>query len=877
MVPGGDARWHRLEECDDGNRNGGDGCSAQCTVEPGYGPDGSPLAGGDALPLLSRLANGPALEGYLVSAALGRTGCRFGWGDAVLAPALPAAGAEQAEAAVYRGIYRSGPAVVNDVSAADPLAALGDAFVCPCAAAADAALPNGVAVLVADANGGGGGPQGGEGVSVLVTASSGEVTEPEGAYVHDGVRCTWLVANEAAPAVRLSLVAAAAPALGLESLEIAAELGGGGGAQCSAAPCDIPLVPASATEIENITAVVGPGALAVGLPARITFDAESARALGPARLPGAGGRFVLAYAQGPASWLQEQPVPPAAATAAHVSTPPPQPTVSAAAHVSTPPQITAAAPRMLAAKVLPHQRRMLRHRRELRPANDSAEINDNRATAGVGHLAPQKHAFSATSETEGRSRSASQRLRNAAALAPSDWALSLAAATGEPAPCRFQPIPDQALFNLGLSPGVPAEFEGVWTGLTVARVASSGGPLFVPYGTGRCQPHYAIGHFSVAPSGIGGESGGNTCETLCVGDPDCNFYSYGAVSALSGGNDTAGDCLLFAFCTISPTTAVVVENRTYSTFRLQTDLVDSPCAADLAIRSRAVRLYVHSCASPGSDAPAAVRISPQSGALLGVLLPDPSSKCDILGAVGSCNTTISSVSGQPLSQPFWTGSVQWTASTRDRAVGDVDNLLLALGAPSDADSAAVWPMSIAMSPIATGPLDPKAALDPRSALSAGQMIRLFRANGSTSSVPAPLDAGPIDRIAAAVACSGALASIVGFAAAEPACAALTNALLPPHNISCTGGGGNGTGPAESRSVAVAGLCSAPCEPLLAAVVDDAARTCAAAWNSVPVDPAQAPVGADGVPVLLMSAAGAEPLLEALEDLITVMTLSACLV
>jgi cysteine-rich repeat protein len=52
LTLGGDGRWHRLEECDDGNQRGGDGCSANCTVEDGYSLDGSgePLL--DDVPLL---------------------------------------------------------------------------------------------------------------------------------------------------------------------------------------------------------------------------------------------------------------------------------------------------------------------------------------------------------------------------------------------------------------------------------------------------------------------------------------------------------------------------------------------------------------------------------------------------------------------------------------------------------------------------------------------------------------------------------------------------------------------------------------------------------------------------------------------------------
>ena len=40
---GSDGRWHRLEECDDGNSRSGDGCSSECTVEAGYGADGNRL------------------------------------------------------------------------------------------------------------------------------------------------------------------------------------------------------------------------------------------------------------------------------------------------------------------------------------------------------------------------------------------------------------------------------------------------------------------------------------------------------------------------------------------------------------------------------------------------------------------------------------------------------------------------------------------------------------------------------------------------------------------------------------------------------------------------------------------------------------------
>jgi cysteine-rich repeat protein len=41
---GSDGRWHHLEECDDGNTRSGDGCSSECTIEPGYGADGHRLS-----------------------------------------------------------------------------------------------------------------------------------------------------------------------------------------------------------------------------------------------------------------------------------------------------------------------------------------------------------------------------------------------------------------------------------------------------------------------------------------------------------------------------------------------------------------------------------------------------------------------------------------------------------------------------------------------------------------------------------------------------------------------------------------------------------------------------------------------------------------
>ena len=867
---GRDARWHYLEECDDGNLDRGDGCSEQCTVEQGYGPDCTPLEGGSALPFLYSLAAGQSLEGYLVTNPLGQTECRFGWGDAMLVPAMPSPGVVQPVLAVYRGIYRRGPAIINDATVADPAAALGDAFICPCAAAADAALPNGDAVLVEDTGGGGGAPSGASGVSVLLRAASGSITEPEGAYIHDGIRCTWLAPYGGYSAARLDLVASAAPARGLEKLEIS-QLGISGSGECFSAPCVIPILPFLANDAANVTVATGPGSLAVGLPARITFAANSARALGPSQLSGPGGRFVLAYGQGPSDWLLEQTPSQEAEAVVRTST---VMTTPAAVSVRWPGQqrsqktiragkVSAAADSRNKSNVddgLVHQRSPLdaaaakvngRYVQEVIPAQDHGVVGRLVDSNLVRSSSPVRRRLLETSATS------------------LSFALSLAAATGQPAPCRFEPIPGQALLRLGPSTGAPSALEGMWTGSTVAQVAPNGGPLFALYSAGRCLPLYAISQFSVASGSNGDERGGsgsNMCATQCVGTPQCVFYSYSPAPIRSGVR-ASGDCLLFAFCQME--SSDTSNNQTYATFRLQTGLVNAPCSADLAIRGRVVRLHVHSCANSVSDSSSGVRHSPQTGALLGVLVPDSSSECDLMSGSGPCNAAILTMGDQPLLQPYWTSNIKWTSSARDRVVGDIDNLLLALDAPSAAAAAAVWPLSLAMSPASAGQINPQLALDPRSTLSAAQLLRMQVVNRSLS-LPAPRDDGQISSLAAASACRGALEDIMTVATADHECVALTSALLPSLNTTCSGGRGNGTDSMVTfRSAMVAGLCSSPCASQLKTVVEGASSTCAAAWRGVSFDPVLAPADTDGLPILLLSSPAASIILETFKDLITV--------
>ena len=162
--------YHHAEECDDGNTVSGDGCSAQCVIEPGWScVDTVP---NKCEPLTSSSVDSADLlpsHGIIQIIPVANAGVS-GWASLVTSPAplgLPPALPPLA------AIYSLGPNLFNDAVAytslaADAIAAAGDTFVCPC-------------------GGGGVGPAAG-----LVVDEAGLVGEAAGVYVRDGVDCTWV-------------------------------------------------------------------------------------------------------------------------------------------------------------------------------------------------------------------------------------------------------------------------------------------------------------------------------------------------------------------------------------------------------------------------------------------------------------------------------------------------------------------------------------------------------------------------------------------------------------------------------------------------------------------------------------------------------------
>jgi cysteine-rich repeat protein len=167
-IGGGGGRWRRVEECDDGNTEGGDGCSRTCLIEPGYAcafafPDVcSPLATAAAIPLQGLLEVTPLGGCSSGGRSSSSSAPAFGWASFVAA--TPAA-----EAAVLPAVYRLGPPGTNDASgtggAGCAAAAAGDGFVCPCA--------------------GGGTPPG------RVWADAGALEGAAGVVPRDGAACVW--------------------------------------------------------------------------------------------------------------------------------------------------------------------------------------------------------------------------------------------------------------------------------------------------------------------------------------------------------------------------------------------------------------------------------------------------------------------------------------------------------------------------------------------------------------------------------------------------------------------------------------------------------------------------------------------------------------
>ncbi len=833
VVMGNDGRWHRVEECDDGNMVSGDGCSNRCTIEAGYSFDGVPLAGGSSVPFLHDLMISPIREGFVRLVSLGGTACRFGWVDFYLHAVVPESTSVHLEGqthldtlqrllpiipqvVVLRGIYKSGTAVPNDVRELDSVAAMGDAFVCPCAAAANTVT--GIGTTMIDTDGGGSGigvTSSFSGASVLVNVASGRLSEPEGAYVYDGVRCTWIFLDRRFAAVRLTLAGASAQAADLELLSVAAlegqyqDLGDCGHAsRCEArlpATSDSISLPGGGGD-QSLSAFTN--GLTVGVPLRLTFMANSTRFLSPKRLTGAGGRFVLNFQQGPASML-----------------------VAAAA---------AAAARNAGRPAMGKNTSLLSNSLFSGPRKNAVEQKQSlRSDTKQNHLGSKvEHPAGSWSGRGGLRREFEEdKEANKAGAGRQQLMIALAGAPGQIAPCRFSPGAGEALLQLSPIKGdEPKIIQGMWSGTTIAQVAPGGSELFAFYSTGRCRLHDAIARFNVSNSEARGGVGGETCATHCVSTANCVFYSYGEPGA---------DCLLFAFCQVEEEVDLSSgRKRMYTTLRARSDLEDTQCGSELYVRGRVVRIFIHSCSDDVSMVGGGRfnhtvrrrRRSPQTGMLVGLLLPS-GPPCDALDSLDhQCTTTLFATTGFDRSIGYWTARIRWTASSRDRVIGDEDLVLLA---QNQSDSTGkIWPLTLHFTALKNGPPAPaNIALDPgiRPPFSKAQVIRFRHANTGLS-LQALRDPFQITRLSAAETCKKALAEATALTINNPECALLVSAVLSPQS-------------AGVNRDSVSARCNTSCRPALLAKISNAAQVCTAAWRRASIASMEIVAAGDGVPRL----------------------------
>jgi hypothetical protein len=315
--------------------------------------------------------------------------------------------------------------------------------------------------------------------------------------------------------------------------------------------------------------------------------------------------------------------------------------------------------------------------------------------------------------------------------------------------------------------------------------------------------------------------------------------------------------MLFSFC-------IEEQAVNYTTYRVHNSagLEGAACSAELRIHGPAVTLTVHSCAGAAADSPG-VRRSAQSGELRGILLP-----ADNAGGLDDCNAFAGSDAGSAPCQAlqkttgipfeFWRLRVQWTWSSRDRASGDVDQLIFVMGL---SDGAAKWPLQLSVIPSSAARPDLATTFEADGGLTnvvlPQRAWRLRLQHAAVPAKPAGLESSSVALLAAAYECHNALARALQLALSSTDCAAAVEAVLPDP-IAFAGG-------RVSRAARAATVCGNSCRPALTASVGQAASICSAAWRAAPLQVAlQERPHADGAPVLLSGTPG---LRELLSDLI----------
>ena len=397
--------------------------------------------------------------------------------------------------------------------------------------------------------------------------------------------------------------------------------------------------------------------------------------------------------------------------------------------------------------------------------------------------------------------------------------------------------------------------EGQWTGTVIAEVPPDDGALFSLFlVAGTCTHSYAI-----APTIILASE--NACATHCLANSACQFYSVGPAF-------TAGDLAPRWYCTIFPF-CIGEFAANYSTFRIfpASKMVGAQCTADLTIRGIVVDLSVHSCGGGGSESPAGVRRSPQTGALRGIILPagPNTGSCDALAErAAPCQGMLYPLGMAAQAFPYWRLRVRWTGSSRDRNSGDVDNVLMVMNLT---DGENIWPLQLAMYPDTDGEPNPESSFDfdyggggsGSFPVQSASRLRLRRA--AAQQLPLETDTNAIDLLSKAYSCSTALDGALELARNSADCASVVNALFPSAAVVAVAKASVGNSSSAARILLAKSSCGNPCLPLLSEAIRSASSVCTNAWHSAPLaDAAVSGLAEDGTPVLAGYTPGVQVLL-----------------
>ena len=402
------------------------------------------------------------------------------------------------------------------------------------------------------------------------------------------------------------------------------------------------------------------------------------------------------------------------------------------------------------------------------------------------------------------------------------------------------------------------KLEGSWSGTTTVSVPPEGIPLFALFlADSRCVLRDALAPTMPAETE-------DICALRCIRDKTCLFYSFGSAA----GSGSTAECTLYPFCIGEPTEG-------FNTKRMYAGetVVDSVCKIDLTVHGLVLDLAIHSCGGDSNPVSNGLRRSAQVGALRGIILPADSSAIStdltscgnaLAAVVAPCQGKLEQVQSQTGSSQefsYWRMQVRWTASSRDRIPGDLDNIILSFGL---SDGAQDWPLQFVMNPIAFGEPDPVISfnqdqLPGESSKQPTQLASRFRLQLTTiPKVPRQTDATAINLLAATKACNESLLATMSLRNFGFDCAAAVSAFYPESTLSLS---------SESRFTEAANECGNPCLVALTNATNNTVNVCKAAWDRASQSKARLGqnimLADDGSPILAISDPGIRFLLESL--------------